>query len=290
MKGLIITNAYAKSEEYYNQPERLREELLKNGVFTDILPLDTSMCGISARGESIFNLKDYDFCVFYDKDPYAIQLIEKSGLRCFNTYEAMSACDDKMLTAIKLANFGIPMPETYFSPLCYVSSASVSTEDISFLSDRLGYPMIVKECYGSLGKGVHLIRNENELKEIAEKLKFMPHLYQKYISESFGTDIRAIVVGGKFAGAMKRISGGDFRSNIASGGHGEIYTADNSLITLSEKIARVLKLDYCGIDFLLASDGYVLCEVNSNAFFREFEKVTKINVAELYAKHIVSSL
>ena len=118
----------------------------------------------------------------------------------------------------------------------------------------------------------------------------MPHLYQKYISESFGTDIRAIVVGGKFAGAMKRISGGDFRSNIASGGHGEIYPADNSLITLSEKIARVLKLDYCGIDFLLASGGYVLCEVNSNAFFKEFEKVTKINVAELYAKHIVSSL
>ena len=74
MKGLIITNAYAKSEEYYNQPERLREELLKNGVFTDILPLDTSMCGISARGESIFNLKDYDFCVFYDKDPYACLL------------------------------------------------------------------------------------------------------------------------------------------------------------------------------------------------------------------------
>ena len=208
MKGLIITNAYAKSEEYYNQPERLREELLKNGVFTDILPLDTSMCGISACGESIFNLKDYNFCVFYDKDPYAIQLIEKSGLRCFNTYEAMSACDDKMLTAIKLANFGIPMPETYFSPLCYVSSASVSAEDISFLSDRLGYPMIVKECYGSLGKGVHLIRNENELKEIAEKLKFTPHLYQKYISESFGTDIRAIVVGGKFD-----IPGFDIRQN-----------------------------------------------------------------------------
>ena len=48
--------------------------------------------------------------------------------------------------------------------------------------------------------------------------------------------------------------------------------------------------DFKGIDFLLASDGYLLCEVNSNAFFKEFEIVTKINVAELYAKHIVSSL
>ena len=290
MKGLIITNAYAKSEEYYNQPKRLREELLKKGVLTDISPLKTSMCGIFACGEPIFNLKGYDFCVFYDKDPYAIQLIEKSGIRCFNTYEAMSACDDKMLTAIKLAGCDIPMPETYFSPLCYVSSASVSSEDISLLSAHLGYPMIVKECYGSLGKGVHLIRDENELKEIAEKLKFIPHLYQKYIAESFGTDIRAIVVGGKFAGAMKRVSDGDFRSNIASGGHGEIYPADSSLITLSEKIAHALKLDYCGIDFLLGNDGYVLCEVNSNAFFKEFEKVTAINVAELYAKHIISSL
>ena len=55
MKGLIITNAYAKSEEYYNQPERLREELLKNGVFTDILPLDTISAFFTIKTRMRFN-------------------------------------------------------------------------------------------------------------------------------------------------------------------------------------------------------------------------------------------
>ena len=57
------------------------------------------------------------------------------------------------------------------------------------------------------------------------------------------------------------------------------------------KVAFALKLDYCGIDFLLKKDGnFVLCEVNSNAFFSGFEKVTGVNVAKEYAEYIIKKL
>ena len=57
------------------------------------------------------------------------------------------------------------------------------------------------------------------------------------------------------------------------------------------KIAALLKLDYCGIDFLFREDGSpVVCEVNSNAFFHAFERATGINVAQKYAEHILSRL
>ena len=289
MRGLIIVNAYSDSENMLNQPKRLKEELLKLGVETKIMPMDVSLTGILGEEiRSTFN--DCDFCVFYDKDRYALSEIEKTGIRCFNNYRAMTLCDDKMLTYIALSGLGIPLPETYSAPLCYTSYAKIPDDYFDFLEKKLGFPMIVKECYGSLGKGVRLAENKDELKAIAEELRLKPHVYQKFISESFGTDLRVIVVGGKYAGAMKRTSFNDFRSNIAAGGKGEKYDANENTIALSEKIADALGLDYCGIDFLFGKDGLVLCEVNSNAFFKEFEKTTGINVAELYAKHIVSAV
>jgi glutathione synthase/RimK-type ligase-like ATP-grasp enzyme len=42
------------------------------------------------------------------------------------------------------------------------------------------------------------------------------------------------------------------------------------------------------VDLLKDKKGNVLvCEVNSNAFFSEFEKVTGINVAKTYAEHVI---
>ena len=289
MKGIIIVNAYSDGESMFNQPKRLKEELLKLGVETKIMPLGIPLTGTSGEEiRSTFN--GCDFCVFYDKDRYALSEIEQAGVRCFNNYRAMTLCDDKMLTYIALSKLGIPMPETYSAPLCYTPDAKIPDDYFDFLEKKLGFPMIVKECYGSLGKGVRLAENKDELKTIAEELKMKPHVYQKFVSESFGTDLRVIVVGGKYAGAMKRTSFNDFRSNVASGGKGEAFAANEKTIALSEKIADSLGLDYCGIDFLFGKDGLVLCEVNSNAFFKEFEKTTEINVAELYAMHIVSSV
>jgi glutathione synthase/RimK-type ligase-like ATP-grasp enzyme len=45
------------------------------------------------------------------------------------------------------------------------------------------------------------------------------------------------------------------------------------------------------MDFLIDKDGTpILCEVNSNAFFKGFEKVTGINVAKKYAEFIIKDL
>ena len=289
MKGLIITNAYTADQNQLNQPLRLKEELEKKGVETIIAPLSVSTCGIVKDGIS-FNLGKYDFCVFYDKDKHALMQIEKTGLKCFNNYEAMTLCDDKMLTYIALSGNGITLPETYSSPLCYTKNARVKTEFIDFIAKKIGFPLIVKENFGSLGKSVHLVKNYEELENISSALIYKPHMYQQFIAESSGTDLRVIVIGGKYAGAMKRTSNGDFRSNVAAGGKGEPFNADEKTIRLAEKAAQILKLDYCGIDFLFGKNGPVLCEVNSNAFFKEFERVTGINVAELYAKHILNQI
>ena len=289
MKGIILTNAYSDNKQAKYQPERLKEELGKLGVEVEIRRLNAFDCKIE-DGRNLTEIDGYDFCVFYDKDDHALLQIEKSGVRCFNRFRAMVDCDDKMMTYIRLSDEGILMPKTFSAPLCYTKNARNGEEVYKRLEKELGFPMIVKECYGSLGKGVYLVENVAELREIDEKLMYIPHIYQEFVASSFGKDLRVIVVGGKYLGAMKRVSGGDFRSNIASGGRGEKYDADETTIKTAEKIAKILGLDYCGIDFLFSEQGMTVCEVNSNAFFKEFETVTGLNVAREYAKHIVNSI
>lgn len=286
-KGIILINAYTQRESELYQPNRLKEELEKLGVNTQIVR-NFLPAGLE-RGEVACS-PDTDFCIYLDKDRYAGELLEKAGVRLFNSAAAVAVCDDKMTTFLALAGSGIPFPDTYAAPLCY-SDEPVSREFLRDIGNRLGFPLVVKNCYGSFGNGVYLAENEEKLLGIAEKLQKIPHLFQKFVSTSAGRDVRVIVIGGKARVAMLRTSKGDFRSNIELGGKGEPYPLDGACTEIGEKVARVLSLDYCGIDLLFdGKGGYLVCEVNSNAFFGGMERVTGYPVAAEYAKYIYGEI
>ena len=189
-KAIILINAYTHFEAELNQPRRIGEELSKLGVEAEILR--NSPSAIEAEG---------DFCVFLDKDKYAARALEKR-MRLFNRAEAVETCDDKMLTYLALK--GLPQPDTVSSLLCYTPGAAVEEKFLAEVEGRLGYPVVVKENFGSLGKQVYLARNRAELASLAERLRPVPHLYQKFIAESGGRDVRAICVGGEVVACMKR--------------------------------------------------------------------------------------
>lgn len=289
-KGLILINAYSRLPSAINQSGRLKDELKRLGVETDIRRNDFFPLSVGSDGGIKGDLSGYDFCVYLDKDKYVAAMIEMKGLRLFNSRTTIEICDDKMRTHIALADCGIPMPTTIPGLLCYDPDEKVREEAFERLEKELGYPMIVKACYGSLGKDVYKADDRAQLAYVAEKLKCRPHLFQKFISESAGRDLRVIVIGGKVAAAMERASENDFRSNLELGGKGTTYAPDGELKELCGRVADRLGLDYCGIDVLEGRDGPIICEVNSNAFFGGIEKVTGVNVAELYARHIYGEI
>lgn len=289
-RGLILINAYSKLEHSLNQSTRLKEELELLGVKTDIKRNNFFATTIDAEGNIESLAQDYDFCIYLDKDKYVSFMLEKTGLRLFNSHFAIEACDDKMITSILLANQGIPLPKTMPGLLCYDSQEKILKETLDTIEARLHYPIIAKTSYGSLGKGVFKMENRQELEAISEQLKCMPHLYQEFIASSYGRDIRVIVIGEKYVTAMIRQSNGDFRSNLELGGVGTAFTPPQEVIAMCEKVAHILQLDYCGIDVLFGKDQYYICEVNSNAFFGGIERVTNQNIAHLYAQYIVRKI
>lgn len=287
-KALILVNAFYKLKSALNQPLRLREELKKLGVEADIKPISIDSVMI-AKGNAVSFLKEYDFVIYLDKDKYTSAILEKSGVRLFNKHEAILICDDKMDTHIRLADQGIKMPDTIPGLLCYSGDASMkeALPRVQLIERQLGYPCVIKESYGSLGKAVYCANNREELLVVMEKVKCKPHLFQQMVAGSRGRDVRVIVIGGKAVASMKRISDTDFRSNMELGGRAEPFELPESFRIISERVTDILKLDYCGIDLLFGEhDEPLVCEVNSNAFFGGMESVTGINVAEIYAKYM----
>lgn len=280
MKALIITNAYATHN--ISQANRIKSELCSLNVQTDIKTVDK--LNLIADGNT--TKPDYDFCVFLDKDKYAARLLENSGLRLFNNATAIETCDDKMLTHITL-NGKVDMPTTIPGLLCHSPNATPSKSFLDEVEKILDYPLIFKLSYGSLGNGVFKINDRKELDAITAKHVTEPHLFQKYVQNSHGKDMRVIVIGGKVVGGIIRQSdNGDFRSNIGQGGKAFNTDVPHQIQQMAITAANAIGLDYCGIDFLI-DDTPLLCEVNSNAFFDAFERTTNINVAKLYAEHML---
>lgn len=289
MKGLILTNAYYCDKEYLYQAERLQEEFGKRNVPVDIFRNDDFRLRIE-NGNIVSDYNDYDFCVFWDKDKYVMDMLGKLNIRLFNSVSAIEKCDDKMTTYIELTGCCVPMPDTMPGLLCFDRNAVVDEKTVEKVEKAFGYPLIAKQSFGSRGKEVYLVNDREELRSRMEQMKCVPHLFQKYIGSSYGKDLRIIVVGNEVVGGMLRQSEGDFRSNICAGGAGKPYPVSDGLKETALKIKEALGLDYCGIDVLFGENGPVVCEVNSNAFFCEFERATGINVAGKYADYILESL
>lgn len=286
MKALIVVNAYIKNKSQISQAERIAEELRLLGVQVTV----SKNFNLARIREGRIEADKFDFCVFLDKDRVTSRLLEGRGVRLFNRSEAIEICDDKMLTSIALAKAQICVPDGIYAPLCYYKGQKPDENFLDEVAKNLGFPLVAKTNFGSLGEGVTLIKTKEELYSYEEQNINLAHFYQKFIGHG-GEDVRVIVVGGKFLCAMKRSNPTDFRSNVELGGKGERFEADDALIKLCEKTAKVLNLDYCGIDVLFDTDGkpYV-CEVNSNAFFAAAERVCGVNVARAYAEHMIQSV
>lgn len=292
MRSIVIINGYPNGEKFIKQGERIQKALQALGVETELLKNGEVYALLRENGTAEPSFKDCcDFAVYLDKDKYLGKALERAGLRLFNSAQAVELCDDKMSTYLALSESGVRLAKSIPAPLCYTPNAKVNEAFLQSVARELGFPLIVKKSYGSFGAGVQLVHGMPELLDVAQKWLHEPHFFQKYISQSYGRDIRVIVVGGKALGGMERVAKeGEFRSNIELGGVGHRIDLKEEYRLSAERAAAALGLDYCGVDLLETESGPVLCEVNSNAFFEGFEAALGCDVAAAYAEHIFTTV
>ncbi len=122
------------------------------------------------------------------------------------------------------------------------------------------------------------------------ELSFKQILFQEYIKESAGKDIRIHIVGGKFVGAVMRTNAQDFRANATNGGIMTMYIPTIEEITLAKNACLAIGLDFAGVDILFGKSGPLICEINSNAHMKNFFNATGVDVVKKIFEHILKSI
>ena len=228
-----------------------------------------------------------DVVLFWDKDTRLAHAMEAVGARLFNTATAVELCDDKLKTHAVLARAGLPMPRTLAAPMTYVNNDAAGCAAFWQMAETiLGFPMVVKECFGSLGGQVYLAHDRSELETLTLSMGAKPFLAQQFIASSAGNDKRLYVVGDRVVAAMRRHSDSDFRANIENGGDGFAYDPTAQECALALAACRALGLAFGGVDILDSEDGPLLCEVNSNAHMAGITAATGVDVAAEIIRYV----
>ncbi len=285
MKAWLVINSFMDNQKFKNLYELLSNAFKKHNVSLEIKTASDISLEVGAKIEN-----KPDFAIFWDKDIYLAERLEKEGVRLFNSARSVLLCDNKILMYQELANKGIRIPRTFIAPKTFEGLNYSKRDFLNKVIDEIGFPIIVKEAYGSFGEQVYLANNKESLNKIVDSLGYKDFLLQEFIASSKGRDIRINVVGNKAIVSMLRENENDFRSNISSGGTGTKFDPKPEYLDLAVKASKALGLDFAGVDVLFGEDGPIICEVNSNPQFASTLKATGINLADYIAEYILNSL
>uniref|UniRef100_A0A3B4AG02 N-acetylaspartylglutamate synthase n=1 Tax=Periophthalmus magnuspinnatus TaxID=409849 RepID=A0A3B4AG02_9GOBI len=143
------------------------------------------------------------------------------------------------------------------------------------------------------GKAVFLARDKHHLTDLCHLIRHdTPYLFQEYVKESHGRDVRVVLVGGRVIGSMLRCStDGRMQSNCSLGGVGMMCPLSEQGKQLAIEVSNILGMDVCGIDLLQLNDGsFVVCEANANVGFIAFDQACGMDVAGTVADFALSML
>lgn len=286
MKAWLVTNEFLHSNKFTEIHSWFIEAAKKKGID---LQIKTNAEILAVLGSGYRQKPPLDFILFWDKDVRLANYLECMGYLVMNSSQAIAACDDKSMTHLILQSQGIPMPKTVLGPMTYENIGYTNYDFLEIVQRELEYPIIVKECFGSFGAQVYKAETAEQLKALVQQIGNKPMLFQEYIASSKGKDLRLHVVGDQVVTAMYRYSvNGDFRANISNGGHMKPYEPTELEKELAIESIKALGLDFAGVDLLFGEDGTALvCEVNSNAHFRNIYDCTGVNVADSIMDYIL---
>ncbi len=203
-----------------------------------------------------------------------LRQFEMQGVYPLNESVAIGRSRDKLRALQLLARAGIGLPVTAFA------HGPRKAEDV--IQEVGGAPVVIKIVEGTQGVGVILAETEASAKSIIEAFSAanVNILVQEYIAEAEGSDVRALVVGGRVIGAIRRIGRpGEFRSNLHRGGSAVAATISEEERATAIKAAATLGLNVAGVDMLRSDRGPVVLEVNSSPGLKGLEQATGIDAA-----------
>lgn len=212
-----------------------------------------------------------------------VNQLDMMGVPVVNNSVPIARSRDKLRALQLLSKFGVDIPRTVMAR--DRSNVAKLVEEVG------GLPAIIKLLRGTQGVGVMIASTMAEVQSILDTFWNLGQeiVLQEFIQESRGRDVRALVVGGRVVGAMRRTAkGGEFRSNLHRGGEGTPLILPQAYVDAAVRAAHIIGLEVAGVDMLESRSGPKIMEVNSSPGFEGLEKATGTDIAGTIIDHAVA--
>lgn len=211
-----------------------------------------------------------------------IRHLERMGVPCINSSHPTEIVKDKLYTQQILAENNLPVPKTMLAKFPI---------NIDLIEKNIGFPAVIKTLYGTQGKGVFLSNNKKSFKDLMQLIEItnskLNIIIQELIKDSYGRDLRVLIVGGRAIACMERSAPEDgFKANFSDGGSVRQFELTPEIEWLATEACRVTGLEIAGVDLLFDGDHYKICEINSSPGFTGIESCCDINVAKEIFKYL----
>ena len=267
------------------EEKSLYEAAKKKGIDVENIDCKNLILHLNLGGPRYEGRVVLQMSVSYFKNVHSTAALEGLGAYVINPLKAAILCGNKLYAHMELERSGIGTPRAI---------AAFSEEGALAALDKIGYPAVIKPTVGSWGRLIALLRDKEAAKAVIEDREHMFPLYQVYYFEEFverpPRDIRAIVIGDQVVAAIYRYSGqGQWKTNMALGGHAEECPVTNELEDICLKSTRALGGQIVGVDLMESkSRGLLVHEVNNTTEFKNTVRVTGIDIPGLMVDYALA--
>lgn len=234
------------------------------GVLNDLhLQYATANNGyISCNGVNMENLDlyfSYNAGQQTDYQVYLYQMLNHS-VSCVNSFEAFALTEDKFKTSHLLNRHGITTADYQ---LCHSDDLQSARE----IFRSWGGQGVFKPTNGWGGKGIVKLESVTALNEFLLSLNHQNKGYfylEKFIDYD-NTDFRIDVVDGEFVSCYgRKAQPNQWKTNISSGGSIMMREANDEVVALATRAAKITGLDIAGVDLIYdrERERYLVLEVN----------------------------
>jgi ribosomal protein S6--L-glutamate ligase len=201
----------------------------------------------------------------------ALALLERRGTRVVNRPKALEAAIDKYLALGLIAAAGLPVPRT---TCCQTVDTALSAYQ------DLGRDVVVKPIFGSEGRGIFRVSNEDlALRAFTALTQLGAVLYVQEFVPHPGFDLRVLLIGDQVF-AMSRHSDGDWRTNVSRGANPAPFRLTPEIERLARDAAGAVGAEICGVDLLpTQTGGWLVLEVNAVPGWRALSKTLATDIS-----------
>jgi RimK family alpha-L-glutamate ligase len=199
--------------------------------------------------------------------------LEAAGVATPNPAVAIRIGRDHWCTARSLTAARLPVPETVAGSDPSALSAAAS--------DRLGFPVVVKQRRSRMGIGVVRCDHRDHLDAVLDSFwRLGDEVVVQRLVPCHGRSRRLLVVSGRVVAAAElHAPNGDWRSNAARGGSAHSHQPSTDECALAAAAADAVGLGVCGVDLLAGDDRTWVVEVNPSPGFLVLEAASGVDVA-----------